>query len=108
ADFNGDGKTDVLWDSRRLIDPRSTGTRTLWLSDGVVPDIITTVTSGSGATVAFTYKSLTDSTVYTKDNTATDPIADVQMPMQVVSRVDSSNGIGGTVATGYAYVGAKL
>ncbi len=108
ADFNGDGKTDVLWDSRLLIDPRSTGTRTLWLSDGVVPDIITTITSGSGATVAFTYRSLTDSTVYTKDDTATDPIADVQMPMRVVSRVDSSNGIGGTVATGYAYVGAKL
>jgi len=30
------------------------------------------------------------------------------MPLQVVSRVDSSNGIGGTVGTGYAYVGAKL
>jgi hypothetical protein len=108
ADFNGDGKTDVLWDSRSGSDKRSTGTRTFWLSDGVTPDIITVATTGSGATSTFTYKSLTDSTVYTKDNSATDPIADVQMPMRVVSRVDSSNGIGGTLAIGYAYVGAKV
>lgn len=108
ADFNGDGKTDVLWDSRSGSDKRSTGTRTFWLSDNVVPDIITSVTTGSGATTTFTHKSLTDITVYTKDNTATDPIADVQMPMQVVSRVDVPNGIGGTLASSYAYVGAKV
>jgi hypothetical protein len=109
VDFNGDGKTDVLWDSRTAADPLHTsGTRVFWLSDGVSPDVITTVTSGVGATVTFTYRPLTDSTVYTKDNTATDPVVDVQMPMQVVSRIDASNGIGGTLATGYAYVGAKL
>lgn len=108
ADFNGDGKTDVLWDSRGANDSRSTGYRTLWLSDGISPDIITGITTGTGTVSTFTYKSLTDSTVYIKDNTATDPVADVQMPLKVVSRVDSSSGIGGTIATGYAYVGAKL
>jgi hypothetical protein len=109
VDFNGDGKTDVLWDSRTAFDPQHTsGTRVFWLSDGVSPDVVTTITSGVGASVTFTYKPLTDSTVYTKDNTATDPVIDVQMPMQVVSRIDASNGIGGTLATGYAYVGAKL
>lgn len=108
ADFNGDGKSDVLWDSRSGTDPRSTGTRVLWLSDNVAPDMIAAVTGGTGATTAFTYKSLTDSTVYTKDNTATDPVTDVQGAIQVVSRVDGSNGIGGTLATGYAYDGAKL
>jgi hypothetical protein len=107
ADFNGDGKTDVLWDSRSGTDSRSTGARLLWLSDGVSPDIIKTVINGVGATVTLTYKSLTDSAVYTKDNTATDPIIDVQMPLQAVSRIDVSNGIGGTLATAYAYVGAK-
>jgi glycosyltransferase TcdB-like subunit of Tc toxin/virulence plasmid B protein/VCBS repeat protein len=107
ADFNGDGKTDVLWDSRSGTDSRSTGARLLWLSDGVSPDIIKTVTNGVGATVTLTYKSLTDGAVYTKDNTATDPIVDVQMPLQAVSRIDVSNGIGGTLATAYAYVGAK-
>jgi hypothetical protein len=108
ADFNGDGKTDVLWDSRSGTDTRSSGTRTFWLSDGITPDIVTTITAGSGATSTFAYKSLTDSTVYTKDTTATDPITDVQAPMQVVSRIDVSNGIGGSLGTAYAYVGAKL
>ena len=69
---------------------------------------MTKVTTGLGATVAVTYKSITDSTVYTKDNTATDPIVDVQAPMQVVARIDRSNGIGGTVSTNYLYAGAKL
>lgn len=108
ADFNGDGKSDVLWDSRSGTDPRSTGTRVLWLSDNVAPDMIATVTGATGAATSFTYKSLTDSAVYTRDNTATDPVADVQGTIQVVSRIDATNGIGGTLATGYAYVGAKL
>jgi hypothetical protein len=107
GDFNGDGKTDVMWDSRSGTDTRSTGTRVLWLSDGVSPDVVKTVTNGMGAAVAVTYKPLTDSAVYTKDNTALDPIVDAQMPLQVVSRIDVSNGIGGTLATAYVYVGAK-
>jgi len=108
ADFNGDGKTDVLWDSRSGNDPRSTGTRVLWLSDGLPSDIITSVTTGVGMTTAVTFKSLTDGTVYTKDSTAIDPVLDVQMPLQVVSRIDVSNGIGSTFAVSYAYVGAKI
>ena len=35
GDFNGDGKADVLWDSRSAGDSRSTGTRVIWQSDGV-------------------------------------------------------------------------
>jgi hypothetical protein len=111
GDFNGDGKTDVLWDSRSgTSDTRSTGTHVLWLSDGLAPDLITTITDGIGASVAITYLPLTNSTVYTKDNTAIDPLLDVQGPLFVVSRTDSSRGIPGqivTVSTTYAYAGAK-
>jgi RHS repeat-associated protein len=107
ADFNGDGKTDVLWDSRSGSDTRSTGTRALWLSDGVAPDLMIGITTGLGANIALTYKPLIDSAVYTKDNDATDPLLDLSGPIQVVSRVDISNGIGGTVRSTYAYAGAK-
>jgi RHS repeat-associated protein len=107
ADFNGDGKTDVLWDSRTGTDTRSTGTRVLWLSDTSAPDLMIGVTSGLGATVAVSYKPLMDSSVYTKDNNATDPMIDLQGPMQVVSRIDVSNGIGSTVSSTYTYAGAK-
>jgi hypothetical protein len=108
GDFNGDGKADVLWDSRSPGDSRSTGTRVLWLSDGVPADLVTSVTSGLGATTAITYKSITDSTAYTKGNTATDPTVDVQAAMEVVARVDKSNGVGGTVSMTYTYAGAQM
>ncbi|HXO69661.1 MAG TPA: FG-GAP-like repeat-containing protein, partial [Bradyrhizobium sp.] len=108
ADFNGDGKTDVMWDSRSGTDTRSTGARVLWLSDGVVPDVLAGVTTGVGTVNSIVYKSLTDGTVYTKDSNAVDPIIDVQMPLQVVSRSNASNGIGGTLATDYVYAGAKM
>jgi hypothetical protein len=115
GDFNGDGKADVLWDSRGLNDSRSTGTRKIWLSDGVAPDLMTGVTNGLQATVTITYNSITNNNasgiiVYTKGTTATDPTVDVQAPMQVVSRVDKSNGVGDGVffSTTYAYKGAQF
>jgi len=108
GDFNGDGKTDILWDSRTGTSTRSTGTRFLWLIDGAATDVITSITTGIGASLAVTYKPLTDSTVYTKEATALDPVLDLQGAMFVVSRVDAGNGIGGTVSSTYAYVGAKV
>jgi hypothetical protein len=107
ADFNGDGKADILWDNRSGTDTRSQGQRVLWLSDGVRPDVMTSVTTGLGASLAITYRPLTDASIYSKDGTAVDPMVDVQGGMLVVSRVDASNGIGGTVSTTYTYAGAK-
>jgi hypothetical protein len=109
GDFNGDGKADVLWDSRAPNDSRSTGTRVMWMSDGVPPDLLTLVTNGLGATVAFTYSSIANGPpLYTKGTTATDPTVDVQAPMQVVSQVSKSDGVGGLYAMTYAYAGAQL
>jgi len=108
GDFNGDGKADVLWDSRVPNDSRSTGARVIWMSDGVPPDLLTRATNGLGATVSFQYKSITDPAVYIKDATATDPTVDVQAPMEVVSRVDKSNGVNGFYSTTYVYAGAKI
>jgi hypothetical protein len=107
ADFNGDGKTDILWDRREGEDSRSKGNRVLWLSDGIVPDLMTGATSGVGATASVSYKSLTDSTVYTSNTGAVDPIVDLQGPMQVVSRLSQSNGIGGQISLAYAYACAR-
>jgi hypothetical protein len=107
ADFNADGKADILWDKRSGSDTRSQGQRILWLSDGIPPDLITSVTTGIGASAAITYKPLTDGTVYAKGESAVDPVVDLQGAMSAVARVDASNGIGGTVGTSYAYAGAK-
>ncbi|HTC07116.1 MAG TPA: FG-GAP-like repeat-containing protein [Xanthobacteraceae bacterium] len=110
GDFNGDGKADVLWDNRIPNDTRSQGTRVIWLSDGVAPDLMTGVTNGVGASVTVTYNSITNNNgvIYTKGTTATDPTVDLQVPMQVVSRVDKSNGVGGLYSTTYTYAGAQF
>jgi hypothetical protein len=107
ADFNGDGKTDILWDLHPGGDTRSGGQRVLWLSDGLAPDLVTTVTTGLGATTALTYQPLTSSAVYTRDSNAVDPTVDMQLPMFVLSRLDGSNGVGGTNSFTYSYAGAK-
>lgn len=109
GDFNGDGKADVLWDSRNTGDSRSTGTRIMWESDGVPPDLLTGITNGVGATINVAYASITNGPpLYTKGTTATDPTVDIKAPMQVVSEVTRSNGIGGTVATAYTYATAQM
>lgn len=106
-DLNGDGKPEILWDA---IDSysRSTGTRRLWLSDGVSPDLLSSFTTGLGLTTTITYRPLTDGSVYTKDTGSVYPMVDVQSPLYVVSRVDAANGIGGGYSSAYAYSGAKF
>jgi len=108
ADFNGDGKTDVFWDKRQSGDNRSQGTRVLWLSDGLPPDVITSVTNGLGVTTSFTYKSGTDASVYTKEATAQDPVIDIQGAMQLVSQISGPDGAGGTKNVAYSYAGGKV
>jgi hypothetical protein len=107
ADFNGDGKTDLFWDKQVEDDSRSQGLRVLWMSDGIVPDLMIGTTNGVGATASISYKPLTDGTVYTRDNGAVDPVVDLQGAMPVVARLNQSNGIGGQVSLSYAYVGAR-
>jgi Insecticide toxin TcdB middle/N-terminal region/FG-GAP-like repeat len=100
GDFNGDGKADFLMFSGD----------TVWafLANGVAVDLIGSIATGLGATTAVGYAPLTNSNVYTKDTTSIYPIQDTQGPFYVVSRVDTSNGIGGTYSLTYAYAGAKL
>ncbi|HMO86946.1 MAG TPA: hypothetical protein PKC18_18720, partial [Lacipirellulaceae bacterium] len=63
---------------------------------------------GRGRRAAFTYKPLTQSSVYAKDATAVYPVIDVKAPFYVTSRVDADNGIGGVYSSTYSYVGAKI
>ena len=102
SDLNGDGKTDILYDNQDDYG-RSNGTRKLWLSDGVAPDLLTSVTSGLGSVTSVTYAPLTDDAVYTKGTGSSYPLIDVQAPIYVVSGVDADDGIGGTYTSAYTY-----
>lgn len=80
----------------------------MWLSDGVSPDLVGTITTGLGAKTAISYLPLSNGGVYSKDTTAVYPQVDWQSAMNVVSQVGVSNGVGGTYSSTYRYAGAKL
>jgi hypothetical protein len=104
GNFNGDGKSDIY-----LFRPNS-GTHHGWIVTGVFPDLVTSISNGLGATVAPSYKPLTDATVYVKDSggdAAAYPDVDIQFPMYAVASVVLSNGVGGTSTSSYTYGGAK-
>ena len=112
GDFNGDGKMDIMYitDGTGGGPPYGKGQqRSVFLATpaAVVPDLASNFTTGLGAVTSITYKPLTDSTVYTKDNTAVYPYLDMQSPMYVVSHITNSDGIGGNYAMDYSYAGAK-
>ncbi|MGJ5181786.1 SpvB/TcaC N-terminal domain-containing protein, partial [Bradyrhizobium oligotrophicum] len=71
-------------------------------------DLLVKVTDGLTRTVAVSYAPLTNGSVYTKDTSAVYPLQDWQGPMNVVSRVDVSDGVGGNASSTYAYTGARI
>jgi YD repeat-containing protein len=101
GDFDGNGRADFIG--------YSWPNWTAYLPSGGTPDRLTSITTSSGATIAVTYKLITDSTVYAKDTDAVWPVKDLraQGPLDVVASTSSSNGIGGNRVTNYFYRGAK-
>ncbi len=108
ADWNSDGASDIL------VKTATADTQYLF---SYVPELLTSVSNGLGGTTTVSYDRLNkNGTFYTKGTGSTYPIQDMDGPVYVVSRVDSSNGIGSCVPPGtmtgcygttYAYGGAK-
>jgi len=99
GDFNGDGKSDFAF--------AGAGSAAAFLSVGDIPDLLATFTGGLGLVTAITYAPLTQGSVYTKDTNASYPLVDMISPIYVVSRVDTSDGVGGNRSWTYSYAGAK-
>ena len=103
GDFNGDGRTDIS-----LVGNNSS----VWLAwsalTSIQPYSLTAVTQGLGAQTTVTYKTLSQpGAPYTKDTGAVYPTVEFQGALYVVSQLQKSNGIGGTVTSNYAYAGAR-
>lgn len=72
------------------------------------PELVTSISNGVGSTTTITYDRLNkNGSFYAKGATATYPTQDLDGALYVVSRVDASNGIGGTYSSTYAYSGVK-
>ncbi|MEL6698454.1 MAG: FG-GAP-like repeat-containing protein [Bacteroidota bacterium] len=100
SDFTGDGKTDLL----HFVNHRYVH---VWEAKPDTRFQITKITNVRKE-VRLTYKPLTDASAYSKYSSSTYPKMDIQAPMQVVSRVQTSNGIGGFTTVDYKYEGAYI
>jgi heme exporter protein D len=101
GDFNGDGQIDFML--------MGGVTQYTFLARGPATDLLSSISSGLGASIALSYAALSQNGApYAKDNSSTYPTVDIQGALYVVSRVDTSNGIGGTYSSTYSYAGAKL
>ena len=107
ADWNNDGASDI-W----LLKPSGNTIYTF----SFVPELMTSVSNGIGATTTITYDRLNkNGTLYAKGTSSAFPSMDIDGPFYVVSRVDASNGLGACVppntancySSTYAYAGAK-
>lgn len=65
------------------------------------------IVTGLGHATAFSYKPLTDSSIYTRYTGAQLPLQDVQDATHVVAQMEEPDGIGGTRAIRYRYEGMK-
>lgn len=103
GDFNGDGLSDLAWTNS------ATNTLTYMPRAGVFPDLLQTVTDGFGVGVTFNYASLAAYSGYTRTSGAVYPTQEFAGTMQVVSSVQTSDGIGGAYfLNNFQYEGARV
>ncbi|MDF0584144.1 FG-GAP-like repeat-containing protein [Bradyrhizobium yuanmingense] len=74
----------------------------------LLPDLISSIVSGLGATTSISYVPGTNSSVVTKGAGTVFPTLDLVAPIYVVSQVSTSNGIGGTYSSAYSYSGGRV
>ena len=71
-------------------------------------DLVSSITSGLGATTTISYVPSTSTSTVTKGTGTVFPMMDLMLPLYVVSRVDASNAIGGTYSSSYTYSGGRI
>jgi RHS repeat-associated protein len=98
ADWDSDGATDLYLQGAGI-----------YYTTSYVPELITTITTGLGATTTISYDRLNkNGSFYTKDTDATYPVKDIDGPLYAVKQVVTSNGVGGSYTLNYSYVGAEM
>jgi RHS repeat-associated protein len=101
ADINGDGLHDLAY--------AVSGTWRFRLHTLTEADLLQTVTDGFGNYSTFSYAPLATYSLYSKQTGAVFPLQDYSGPLQVVTNVTSSNGIGGSYSLqNFYYQGARL
>ncbi|MBH5400955.1 VCBS repeat-containing protein [Bradyrhizobium sp. CNPSo 4010] len=77
-------------------------------TSGPAADVMTSAVNGLGSATTFTYQPGTNTSVVTKGTGTAFPMLDLVSSAYVVSQVNTSNGIGGTVGASYTYSGGRI
>jgi Insecticide toxin TcdB middle/N-terminal region/Salmonella virulence plasmid 65kDa B protein/FG-GAP-like repeat len=71
-------------------------------------DVLSSIVNGLGATTTVSYTPATNRSVVTKGTGTAFPTLDLTGPLYVVSRIDTTNGVGGNFSASYAYSGGRI
>jgi RHS repeat-associated protein len=107
-DLDGDNVVDLARVNGGAIDyyTRANGTGSAVLYTTHIPDLMSSVTDGYGIATYFDYVSTAQNN-YLPGTPAVAPLKPIAEPMIVVGQVRQNDGIGGTYARKYTYVGAR-
>ena len=102
ADFDGDGNDELMYYGglNRMYKYK--------FADNRNSHYVSSITNGFNNTTAFSYKPLSDASVYTCNQTGSYPLNNLTYPIYLVSSIVTDNGIGGTSQTSYGYSNAKV
>ena len=101
GDFNGDGRHQLFY-------KYSSTSRLFSFASGTPSHLLNTVIDGLGAKTSLAYLPMSNSSVYTRGSGATYPVSDFSSAFQLVSQVNTDDGLGGVFTTNYTYQGAKV
>ncbi len=99
TDFNGDGLYDIRCSQK--------GDESALVHAQGFSDLLVSVKNGLGGRVDFTYKPMTDDSIYSVGSAASYPTVDVRTPLYLVERYTTSDGQGNEYAYRYHYSGAR-
>ncbi|MCZ6804228.1 MAG: SpvB/TcaC N-terminal domain-containing protein [Proteobacteria bacterium] len=111
VDSDGDGLADYcrVRGNENKQSSYASCTLTSGLIADTIPDLLTHIDNGFDVQTIFTYKPLTDTSVYIEnDPISSYPVLSYQGPMYVVSALEMSDGLGGFNSTRYVYEGLQI
>ena len=107
SDADGDGLTDMV--AFHIGSSANNGIHmAAFFSRSESPQKLSSITNGVESGVSFKYGLLTQDSTYAKAGDSVYPVIDVRNTRNVVTQLDSDDGIGGTKSTSYKYEGLKV
>ncbi|MEJ5266066.1 MAG: FG-GAP-like repeat-containing protein, partial [Bacteroidales bacterium] len=107
CDINGDGVPEILSYSSYSSNLTEIDI-TSYFSTSRRGQLIEGIRDGMGVVTKIEYRDLADPAVYTRQSNASYPVTDLSAGIQVVYRVTTEDGIGGSRVTTYQYEGGKV